>query len=94
VRQIEVRIEGAVRIGRGNHVIRRGGRSLTTCHTVDQVVDADHLDVDVTARGVNQMVAANGRKVAIPRINHNVQLRVGQLQSGGKRDGAAMCGVE
>ena len=53
----------------------RGGRRLAAGHGVDQVVDADHLEVHVAARGVDEVVAADGEQVAVAGVHHHVQLR-------------------
>ena len=94
VRQIERRLERPVRIRRSGRVVRSGGRSLAAGHGVNQIVDADDLQIDVAARGVDQMIAADRRKIAIAGIDNDVQLGVRQFQSGGERDGAAVRGVE
>ncbi len=41
------------------------GRRLAARHGVDQVIDADHLEVDVAARGMNQVIAADGGQIAV-----------------------------
>src|SRR5512146_2686071 len=92
--QVEIRIEGAVRRGRGNDVIRRGRSGLPASHAVDQVVYADNLDVDVAPRGVDQVIAANSRQVAVTGVNNDVQLRIGQLKPGSERNGATVSRVE
>ena len=94
VRQVERWIVGAVRIGRGDDRAGRGRRRLAAGHGVDQVVDADDLHIHVAAGGMDQVVAADGEQVAVARIHHHVELGIGQLQSGGERNGAAVRGVE
>src|ERR1017187_3964843 len=93
-RQVERWIVRPIRIGRSNDIARRRRRRLSTRHGIDQVVNADDLDVYVTARGVNQVIAADREQVAIAGVNHHVQLGVRQLQTGGERNGAAVGGVE
>src|SRR5208282_2536815 len=51
-------------------------------------------EVDVAARGVDQMVASDSREVAIAGIDDDVQLRISQLQAGGEGNGASVRGVE
>src|SRR5208283_2949177 len=63
-------------------------------HGIDQIVHADDLQIDVPARGVNQMIAADGRKIAIPGIYDHVQLWVCQLQARREGNGAAVRGME
>ena len=65
LRQVECRLERAVRICRSRGVIRSGGRSLAAGHGIDQIVNADDFQIDVAARGVNQVIAADGRQIAI-----------------------------
>ena len=40
------------------------------------------------------MIAADGGKIAVAGVHHNVQLGIGQLQAGGEGNGAAVGGVE
>ena len=72
----------------------RGRPALAAGHGVDEVVDADDLDVHVAPRGVDQVVAADRRQIAVAGVDHHVQRRIGQLQAGGERDGAPVRGVE
>ena len=73
---------------------RRGRRGLSAGHGVDQVVDADDFQVDVAPRRVNQVIAADGEQVAVAGVDHDVQLGIRQLQSGGERNRAAVRGME
>ncbi len=73
---------------------RRGGRGLASGHGVEQIVHADDFQIDVAARGVDQMIAADGGKIAVPGIDDHVQLWVGQFETGGKRNRAAVGGME
>ena len=95
VRQVERRIEGAVRIGRRDHRVRRGRCGLPAGHGVNQVVDADDLQIHIAAGGVNQVIAADGEQVAIARVHHDVQLGIGQLQVQWRKEsrGRAWCGT-
>src|SRR5271166_380931 len=43
---------------------------------------------------MNQVVAADGKQIAITGVHHHVQLGVRQLQTGGERNGAAVRGVK
>ena len=70
------------------------GRGLAAGHAVDEVVDADDGQVHVAAGGVDEVVAADGDQVAVAGEDDDLQLRVGQLQPGGKGDGAAVGRVE
>ena len=63
-------------------------------HAVGQVVDADHGQVHVAPGRMDEVVAANGKEVAVAGKHDNLQLRVGHFDAGGKGDGPAMGGVE
>jgi len=71
-----------------------GGRGLATGHGIDQIVDADDFEVDVAARGVNEMIAADGGEIAVAGIDNDVKLGIRQLEAGGERNGAAVRSVE
>src|ERR1039458_2202209 len=94
VRQIERWLEHTVRIRGSSRVIRSGGSGLAASHGVDQIVHADDLQINVAACGVDQMIAPDGRKVAVTGIDDDVQLWVCQFEPGGERDGAAVRGME
>ena len=44
----------------------RGGRGLAAGHRIDQVIHADDFQIDVAAGGMDQMIAADSREVAVP----------------------------
>ena len=71
-----------------------GGRILTTGHAVDGVVDDDGSQIEIAASRMNKVVATNGRGIAIAHNRHHLQARLGQLDAGGKGQGAAMGGME
>src|ERR1019366_7613254 len=48
----------------------------------------------IAAGGVNEVVAPDGEQVAIARVDHHLQLRVGEFESRGEGDGASVGGVE
>ena len=50
---------------RGAGTDRRGGAGLAAGHAVVEVVDADDVEVDVAAGGVDEVVAADGEQVAV-----------------------------
>src|ERR1019366_9399448 len=79
---------------RGNDLGGSGRPGLAAGHGIGEIIDADHLDVHIAARGVNEVVAADGEQVAIAGVDHHLQLRVGELESGGEGDGAPVGGVE
>ena len=72
----------------------RGGSGLTARHGVDQVVYADDFQVDVAPRSVDQVVAANGREIAIARVNNDVEFWIREFQSGSKGNRATVGRVE
>src|SRR5215471_933552 len=61
VRQVECRLECAVGICGRRRMAGSCGRGLAAGHRVNQIVDADDLQVDVAPRGVNQVIAADRR---------------------------------
>ncbi len=94
MRQIECRLESPIGRSGCSRVAGSSWSRLASRHRIDKVVDADHLEVDIAARGVNQMIAADGRKVAVARVDHYIEVGIGKLQSGGKRNRAPVRGVE
>ncbi len=78
------KVEGLFRISQGVVVVREprgGGRDLASGHSVIQVVDAHHGDVDVPAGCMDEMIAADGKKIPVSAEHDDLQLRVGQLDS-------------
>ena len=51
---------------------------------VDAVVEEDDVDVNVTADGVQYVVAANGEAVAVAGDDPDLQVWIGDLQAGGQ----------
>ena len=94
MRQIEGWLEDTVGIGGSGRVIGSGRSGLSSGHRINKVVHADHLEIDVATRRVNQVVTANRGEIAVSRINDDVQLGIREFQASGKGDGAAMCGVK
>ena len=72
--------------------VRRGAH-LAAGHAVDRVVEDERREVDVAPRGVDEVVAADGRAVAVAHGDDDVQRRIGGLDPGGDRQGAAVGGV-
>ncbi len=93
VGQIERQLGVTIRAGGAARPARRGGPELTARHTVIEIVDAYDLDVHVAAGGVDEVVATDGRQIAIPTEDRNHEPGVGQFQAGGEGDGAAVGGV-
>src|SRR5438105_36359 len=65
VRQVERRLERAVRMGGGSRVARSRRRRLPARHCIDQVVYADDLQVDIAPRRMHQVIPSNRGKIAI-----------------------------
>ena len=61
----------------------RGGRVLALGQPVDLVVEQQDGDVDVAAERVDQVVAADGERVAVTGDHPDVEIRPGGGQSGG-----------
>src|SRR6185369_11411647 len=59
-------------------------------HCVNEVVDADDLDVHIAACGVNQVIAADCEQITVSAIDHDIQLWICKFQSGSERNGAAV----
>src|SRR5205807_3016421 len=50
--------------------------------------------IHVAAGRMDEVVAADGEQIAIAGIHHHLQFGIGELESGGKRDRPAVCGVK
>ena len=61
---------------------------------VDLIVEQQNVDVDVAAQRMEQMVAADGQRVAVAGHDPDVKIRLRQLEAGGHRRRAAVDGVE
>jgi len=71
-------------------IVRGGWAGLSAGHGINQVINADDLEVHIAARGVNQVIAADRKQVAIAGIDHHIQLGIRQLQPGGEGNRAAV----
>ena len=67
---------------------------MAASHGVDQVIDADHLEVDVAASSVDQVIAADGEEISVAAVDHDLSLRAGEFQTGCEGNRAAMSGME
>ena len=72
----------------------RGGRVLALRQSVDLVVEEDDVQVHVAADGVDEVVAADGQRVAVTGRHPDVQARVGDLHARSHGIGTAVDGVE
>ena len=69
---------------------RRRRRGLLLRQAIDEIVHDEVGHVDVLARAVIEMVAADGEAVAVAAEEKDVQVGPGQADAGGERDGAAV----
>ena len=83
-------IDRAGRVGLGFETDGRGGRGLLLGQAIDEVVHDEVDHVDVLARAVIEMVAADGETVAVAAEQEDVQVGPGQADAAGERDGAAV----
>ncbi len=83
-------IEGPPGIGLRLEARRRSGRSLLLRQTVDEVVHDDIGHAEVLAAGMIEMVAANGKTVAIAAKHEHVQIVTAQADSRSERQRAAV----
>ena len=74
--------------------MRRRWRYLPSRHAVDHVVDADHLDSDVPASRVDEMIAADGRCIAVTGKHDDFKVRVSELDAGREGDWPAVSHME
>ena len=52
----------------------RGGSHLAARHAINEIIDANNLNIHISARGVNEMVATDGDQVAVAAIDHHIQI--------------------
>ncbi len=81
-------IDGAGGIGLGLAAEGRGGRGLLLRQAIDEVVHDDVGQVDVLARAVLEVIAADRERVAIAAEEEDVQVRPREADAGGQRDRA------
>src|SRR5207237_9074076 len=68
----------------------RRRRGLLFSQAIDEVVHDEVDEVDVLARAVIEMVAADGETVAVATEQKDVEIGPGQTDAAGERDGAAV----
>ena len=92
------RVDGRLRIapvrGLGLVAGRRRGRGLALRQAVDLVVHHEVRDVEVAARGVEEVVAADRDAVAVAADRDDVELRPRELDTARERERAAVDAVE
>ena len=81
-------VDGAGRVGLGFEADGRGGRGLFLGQAIDEVVHDEVDHVDVLARAVVEMVAADGEPVAVAPEQKDLEIGPGQADAAGQRDGA------
>src|SRR5204862_5758061 len=88
--RIDRHVDRAGRIGFALETDGRRRRGLLFGQAIDEIVHDEVDEVDVLARAVVEMVAADGETVAIAGEQKDVQVRPGQTDPAGERDGAAV----
>ncbi len=83
-------VERAGDVGLALEADGRGGRGLLLGQAINPVVH-DHVGhLDVLARGVVEMIAADGEGVAVAAEHEHMQVGPGQRNAAGKGQGAAV----
>ncbi len=83
-------IDRAGRVGFALETDGRRGRGLLFGQAIDEVVHDEVDQVDVLARAVIEMVAADGETVAVAAEQKDVEIGPGQTDAARERDGAAV----
>ena len=92
--RVKRRHPGAARRQRGVKFRLRGRRGLALGHAVDAVVHHHICHVDVSAAGVQEMVAADRVAVAVAAGDHDGEIGPGHFQSGGESERTAVHAVK
>ena len=79
---------GGIRLGFESD--RRGGRRLLLGQSIDKVVHDDIGQVDVLARGVVEMVSADGIAITVAAEGKNMEIWPGKTDSRSERQSASM----
>src|SRR5437763_15805973 len=87
---IDRHVDRAGRVGFAFETDRRRGRGLLFGQAIDEVVHDEIDEVDVLARAVIEMVAADGETVAVATEQKDVQVGPGQTDTAGERNGATV----
>jgi len=91
--RVERVVQRTERGGLGDLALLRRRRILALGQPVDPVVEQHDLDVDVASQRVDQVVAADGQRVAVAGDDPDGQVRPGGREPGGDRGRAAVDGV-
>ena len=70
------------------------GRVLAAGHAVDTVVNHYSGEIQVPSRGMDEMVPADRRSIAITHDHDDLQFGVGKLYACGKGQGPAVSGMK
>ena len=92
--RVEGRVEGAEGGGLGDLRHLGGGRVLALGQPVDLVVEHQDVDPHVAAQRVDEMVPADGQRVAVARDHPHVEIGPARRQPGGDRRGPPVDGVQ
>ncbi len=91
--RVEGRVQGAHGGGLGDLARLAGGGVLALGQAVDPVVEEQDLQVDVAAQGVDEVVPADGQRVAVTGDDPDRQVAARGGQTGGDGGGPAVDGV-
>jgi len=83
-------IHRAPHVGLALETQRRGGRGLLLGQPIHPIVHRHARQLDVLARGVGEMVSADGKEVAVPAEHKHMQVRPRQGHATGEGQRAAM----
>ena len=70
-------VDAAARSGFGHLTLSTGGRVLPLGQAVYLVIKEQYRHVEVTAQGMNQLVAANAQGIAVSRYNPDLEVWIG-----------------
>ena len=88
--RVDRMIHRAPHVGLAFEAKRRRGRGLLLGQAINPVIH-DHIGhLDVLAGGVIEVIAADGKRVAIPAEHEHMQIRAAKRNAAGKRQRAAM----
>src|SRR5207237_7913438 len=88
--RIDRHVDRAGRVGLALETDGRRGRSLLFGQAIDEVVHDEVDEVNVLARAVSEMVAADRETVAVAAKEEDVKIGPGQTDAAGERDRAAV----
>ncbi len=88
--RIDRHVDRTSRVGLAFETDGRGGRGLLFGQAIDEVVHDEINHVDVLARAVIEMVAADGETVTIAAEQKDMEIGPGQTDASRERDGAAV----